>query len=279
MHMTAFAAGLRHHADALYDTLPGTGAYLRQCADEIERLTNCLSEYLKTAEHVKQRAQVVINRRLEEAMCEGSDIQALDKAIHPEDYESVHLSIQSTKETPMNVIGRDGVKDIADATAEDMKALAAAQPDSRSALDVMVDRFLSWPLPDSVCSDGVATMPGHPHRTGTNLLTAPEARAMLLHVLAVPALNGVRTDKPTLAELQEILRPKSQGQCETTLTERFDVGGCKCPTYPGNLGPCLTWHQGGASDHCVYCDHSLGCHRTLSVMMFGTAVPSQGSYG
>jgi hypothetical protein len=47
----------------------------------------------------------------------------------------------------------------------------------------LVDRFLSWPLPDSVCADRVACMPGSPHRTGTNLLTAAEALQMLEYVL------------------------------------------------------------------------------------------------
>lgn len=47
----------------------------------------------------------------------------------------------------------------------------------------MVNRFLTWPLPESVCSDPCATMQGYPQRTGTNLLTADEALAMLEHVL------------------------------------------------------------------------------------------------
>jgi hypothetical protein len=50
--------------------------------------------------------------------------------------------------------------------------------------DDMVNRFLSWPLPDSVCADFSATQQGYPHRSGTNLLSAAEARAMLEHVLA-----------------------------------------------------------------------------------------------
>ena len=49
---------------------------------------------------------------------------------------------------------------------------------------LMIDRFLSWPLPESLCSDPCASMPGYPHRTGTNLMTAEQAKAMLLHVLA-----------------------------------------------------------------------------------------------
>lgn len=51
--------------------------------------------------------------------------------------------------------------------------------------DAMVSRFLTWNLPDSVAVDECATMENFPHpRTGTCLLTAVEARAMLEHVLA-----------------------------------------------------------------------------------------------
>ena len=47
----------------------------------------------------------------------------------------------------------------------------------------MVSRFLSWPLPQSVRADACATDPTYPHRIGTNLLTADEARQMLEYVL------------------------------------------------------------------------------------------------
>jgi len=43
-------------------------------------------------------------------------------------------------------------------------------------LDEMAQRFLSWPLPADVCADAVACKQGAPHRTGTNLLTATQAR-------------------------------------------------------------------------------------------------------
>lgn len=60
-------------------------------------------------------------------------------------------------------------------------------------LDELVDRFLSWPLPDSVASDLCVTQrdygkaQGWPKRVGTNLLTADETRQMLEYVLAPPA--------------------------------------------------------------------------------------------
>jgi hypothetical protein len=46
--------------------------------------------------------------------------------------------------------------------------------------DEMLHRFLAWPVPASVYPDGT---PGQPGRTGTNLLSAQEARQMLEHVL------------------------------------------------------------------------------------------------
>lgn len=44
----------------------------------------------------------------------------------------------------------------------------------------MVNSFLQWPVPAHVWPDGT---PGEPGRTGTNLLDAPTAQAMLAHVL------------------------------------------------------------------------------------------------
>ena len=46
--------------------------------------------------------------------------------------------------------------------------------------DELVSRFLTWPVPAEVYPDGT---PGQPGRTGTNLLSAPQAKAMLQHVL------------------------------------------------------------------------------------------------
>lgn len=54
--------------------------------------------------------------------------------------------------------------------------------------DELVRRFLTWPLPESVCADLCVTKSGFSHdifppRSGTNLLTADEARQMLAYVL------------------------------------------------------------------------------------------------
>jgi len=51
---------------------------------------------------------------------------------------------------------------------------------------LLVDRFLAWPLPESLCSDPCASIPGYPHRAGTNLMTAEQAEAMIEYVIAAP---------------------------------------------------------------------------------------------
>jgi hypothetical protein len=74
--------------------------------------------------------------------------------------------------------------------AEDPEGRALVLPDLGDLLEwlmkrgevdrqALVDRFLMWPLPESVCSDLCATNPNYPFpRSGTNLLTADEARQM-----------------------------------------------------------------------------------------------------
>ncbi len=72
-------------------------------------------------------------------------------------------------------------------TKSDMEAACAlvlAGFRSKPMLDKMVDRFLAWPLPFSVCADLIATRQEY-GRIGTNLLSAIEARQMLEHVLAM----------------------------------------------------------------------------------------------
>lgn len=55
-----------------------------------------------------------------------------------------------------------------------------AAPFGGQPIGTLVDRFLSWPVPADVYPDGIAGKPG---RSGTNLLTADQARQMLEHVL------------------------------------------------------------------------------------------------
>jgi hypothetical protein len=71
-----------------------------------------------------------------------------------------------------------------------MTAIAPLTP-TAAQLDAMVDRFLTWRLPDDFYPDcGISfTKLNHPNSwpVGTNLLTAEQAKAMLLHVLGAPS--------------------------------------------------------------------------------------------
>ena len=56
--------------------------------------------------------------------------------------------------------------------------------DDVKVIEALVSRFLAWPLPASVCSDLFVTDRDYKFpRSGTNLLTADEARAMIEYVL------------------------------------------------------------------------------------------------
>lgn len=51
-------------------------------------------------------------------------------------------------------------------------------------IKALVDLFLAWPLPKSVCSDRCVIDPNYKFsRSGTNLLTATEARQMIEYLL------------------------------------------------------------------------------------------------
>ncbi|MDO8547908.1 MAG: hypothetical protein Q7R68_11195 [Nitrospirales bacterium] len=63
-------------------------------------------------------------------------------------------------------------------------------------IDRLVDKFLAWPLPESVCSDLCATKQNYPHRSGTNLLSADEAKKMLEYLLR-QALGGELLTSPS----------------------------------------------------------------------------------
>lgn len=56
-------------------------------------------------------------------------------------------------------------------------------PPVGSDTQALAEAFCMWPLPSSVCSDPCATMPGYPNRSGTNLITVAEAKAMFDHLV------------------------------------------------------------------------------------------------
>ena len=56
-------------------------------------------------------------------------------------------------------------------------------PKTGQAIADMINAFLCWPLPDSVCSDKCVTMAGAKHRIGTNLMTVTETMQMVQEVV------------------------------------------------------------------------------------------------
>lgn len=56
--------------------------------------------------------------------------------------------------------------------------------DPETELNNLVNRFLAWPIPQSVCSDGCVTNSAYAlPRSGTNLLNADEAKQMIRYLL------------------------------------------------------------------------------------------------
>lgn len=86
--------------------------------------------------------------------------------------------------------------EVAENYFEQLRAARAAVP----TMDILVNRFLAWPLPASVCSDPCVTTGGYLNRYGTNLLTADEAQAMFEHVLASSAPDNHSNDSATPVE-------------------------------------------------------------------------------
>ena len=75
-------------------------------------------------------------------------------------------------------------------------------------MNEMAEAFLRWPLPDDVCADDIACKAGAPHRTGTNLLTAHQALAMIRFVCR-PELTAMHADVERLSAELAALRDKA----------------------------------------------------------------------
>lgn len=73
---------------------------------------------------------------------------------------------------------------------------------TKEQLDRLVDRFLSWRLPQDFAPDGGITFKRSTHLwpVGTNLLTAHQAKAMLEHILADEITHDTK-EAPSKAEL------------------------------------------------------------------------------
>lgn len=96
-------------------------------------------------------------------------------------------------------------------TRESEGRSTSAQGDVKVDIAAAVNRFLCWKLPDSVYPDGVYPVrrwrkqPGCENAgTGTNLLTATEAEAMLRHVLA-DAIHDYEEETYVIGKLSKLL--------------------------------------------------------------------------
>lgn len=99
--------------------------------------------------------------------------------MHPEYQRAIADAVERVKAT--TIVTNEAPAHLIHAVADRVADLGKPTNASPS-LDVLVDRFLTWPVPASVYPDGI---PGRPGRTGTNLLSAIEAREMLRHVLGL----------------------------------------------------------------------------------------------
>lgn len=155
---------------------------------------------------------------------------------------------------------------------------SVAHTDSRNLRNIKLHSILMTPTPQSPDAD-VAFQNAAAVLATTNILmdalemavkelrhassnpgTRAEVADRILQILKVHQTTS-RTQPPACAPAQGV---KSQGRCDTTLTERFENPDCTCLTYAGNLGPCAD--HGGPSNNgrCVYCDHEMHCKPYLA---------------
>ena len=108
------------------------------------------------------------------------------------------------------------LRDTALAPPEPAAPLSQGAPDTQA----LAEAFCVWPLPQSVCSDRCATDPnyGFP-RSGTNLLTVDEAKAMFDHLVDCGLL---RTAPPSQAAADVLAERRRQVEVEGWTPEHDD---------------------------------------------------------
>lgn len=109
-------------------------------------------------------------------------------------------------------IMRDAMAEITTLRAVQKMRLNVKPAASGTTIDTLVDRFLTWKLPESVCSDLCASRRGYPNRTGTNLLSADEARLMIEHLLGIKRGPQKYVCPVEIQKLFELEQTKPQGR-------------------------------------------------------------------
>jgi len=111
------------------------------------------------------------------------------KVFKPEDFKLLDKTAPSLRTERAAIIANEKLeKDVelirriaAEHSVESFQG--GVEAEKKQSLDeFLVDRFLTWPLPRSVCSDQCCCVSDYPNRVGTNLLTADEARQMIRYL-------------------------------------------------------------------------------------------------
>lgn len=111
--------------------------------------------------------------------------------------------------------------------ATGLKAITPPAPAVESGeIERLADRFLAWPLPQSVCSDVCATMQNYAFpRSGTNLLDVAEARQMVGYLLegltASPPKKVQWDDEGKLADI----RTRAEALPDAEWSYRYSMRG------------------------------------------------------
>lgn len=124
-------------------------------------------------------------------MWEGWRAGRLDKVVHPHSTDDGFNAAVNLRDLVRRLRAiahryRAGTEEalVLSVAADVILASVEDYNDARKVTDEMVNRFLAWRLPESVCVDLCCIKYGEKDRIGTQLLTADEARAMLEYVLA-----------------------------------------------------------------------------------------------
>ena len=113
--------------------------------------------------------------------------------------------------------------------------------------------FCAWPLPESVCPDPCARMPGYPNRSGTNLLTVAEAKAMFDYLVEQGLL---REEQPaSVSEIPNSVLAEMFKDARQSAAARTGVPNSQVVLVPetstremNNAGEYARLHEGKLSD-------------------------------
>lgn len=114
-------------------------------------------------------------------------------ALTQDEKVTLELMLTSLNDELNDCLSADGPADIASELQKQyslLRKVATHLAAPAVDIDAMVNSFLGWPLPQSVLPDLCVMNQDYPTRSGTNLLTAVEAKAMFQHCLQAAKATG-----------------------------------------------------------------------------------------